>query len=172
MRKGALMLLVMSIAMVLGSGVALAATFTCNTTDCLGSPNADNIRGNDARNVIDARRGDDTVNGNGGNDELYGNVDDDVLRGGMGIDEIYGGSGNDRVFGDSNTDYVFGGSGNDMVIGGPGVDEISGGPGNDRINSEDGVAEPVDCGLGVDTAIIDGTRANPVDSFFQCENVF
>lgn len=172
MRKGALMLVVMSIAMMLGSGVALAATLTCNTTDCLGTPNADTISGNSARNVIDALRGDDTVYGNGGNDELYGNVDDDLLRGGAGIDEMYGGSGNDKVTGNSETDYLYGGSGNDKVVGGSGVDEISGGPGNDNINSADGVAEIVDCGLGTDSADIDGTATNPIDNVSNCESVF
>lgn len=168
MRRITLLLAVMTMAIVLGSGIALAANIACGGTDCRGTDNPDTIRGSVARNVIYAFRGNDLVYGNGGNDEAYGNVGNDVVRGGPANDEVYGGSGDDQVYGDGGTDGVYGGSGADAVIGGPGVDEIYGGSENDRLNSEDGVAEIIDCGLGFDTANVDVG----VDNVSNCERVF
>ena len=60
MRRTMLLLTVMGLALVLASGIALAATFT-------GTKRADTINGSDNRDFIYGLNGDDTLSGGGGN---------------------------------------------------------------------------------------------------------
>jgi hypothetical protein len=69
---------------------------------------------------------------------------------------------------------LIGGRGPDRLRGGPGRDgfNISEGaempaPGNDRISARDGVADEINCGGGVDTAIVDPVE----DGIYNCERV-
>ena len=108
---------------------------------------------------------------------------DDVIKGGDGNDFVIGQGGDDNVFGDDGNDQVFGGPGNDTIYAGQGRDEswgqdgddnlwalahrdvhgpndtqgdtLHGGPGNDRFHTRDGEQDVIDCGPGVDTALID-----------------
>ncbi|MEM1277935.1 MAG: hypothetical protein AAGH74_15535, partial [Pseudomonadota bacterium] len=66
------------------------------------------IATSDARDVVEAKGGDDSVDGQGGDDELYGGYGDDQLYGGEGDDVIYGGRG---------SDLMVGGAGNDIIVG-------------------------------------------------------
>jgi Ca2+-binding RTX toxin-like protein len=61
----------------------------------VGSSGGDQIRGDDARNVLDGGAGNDRLYGRGGDDVLIGGAGDDVLDGGAGADILYGGSGKD-----------------------------------------------------------------------------
>ncbi len=174
MRKIVLMMAVMATALVLGGGVALAATVNCDGGFCEGTQRNDTIRGSNGRDIVFAYAGNDRITAANGKDEVYGAQDDDLLRGGAGNDELYGGSSNDRVSGEDGVDEVNGGSGSDNLVGGRGVDQIYGGSGNDTVSADDGSAEIVDCGFGAeDRANIDETAGGAdIDSVSNCEIVF
>lgn len=106
-------------AIVFSSGVALAATITCQVgVDCLGTRNAD------------------TLEGTAGQDHIYGRGGGDTSKGLGGFDELYGQGGNDKLFGGSGDDHLIGGSGQDTLAGGVGSDLYYFGPGwgRDSIN--------------------------------------
>ena len=86
------------------------------------------------------------VNGGTGDDVITGGVLGDTLDGGWGNDTIDGGEGDDLLKGDL---------GDDRLTGGLGVDRFFGSSGADAINSQDGGAEVVDCGIGIDAATPD-----------------
>jgi len=98
MRKTGLLLASVALAMLLGSGVALAATIT-------GTADNENLRGTAFADAISAGAGNDVVWGLGGGDRVTG---------GDGTDRVYGQRGNDRIFVE--------GAGRDFVDCGPGVD--------------------------------------------------
>ena len=70
-----------------------------------GADGPDLLRGNDDRDDIQGKPGNDTVEGLGG---------DDVLRGGRGADRVDGGDGDDWVSGDRGDDILKGGAGADI----------------------------------------------------------
>jgi Ca2+-binding RTX toxin-like protein len=74
----------------------------------------------------------------------------DVNAGG-GDDRIVGGKGLARLISSS----FDGQDGNDRITGTDGADELTGGPGRDVIRSRDRAADQVDCGTGLDLAIVD-----------------
>ncbi len=187
MRRASFLLVALAVALVLGSGTALAA-----------------VRfGTNGRDFLVGTNGTDQLFGRGGGDGLVGRGADDVLFGGHGKDHIFGGSvryaeifrgdyrmvrdGEDKLFGDGGNDCMFGGSQDDVLFGGPGDDEMGfycydfifdtgedafyGGPGEDSIWSWDFVGrEPhrdvVHCGGGRDEVI-----ADRLDRLFGCEKV-
>ena len=78
-----------------------------------------------------------------------------------------GGSGNDTLVGTLGRDALAGGAGNDILRGLEGRDALAGGRDNDFINDgNDGVADAIACGPGVDTVGADG-----VDELRACERV-
>lgn len=95
----------------------------------ISTPNADNIFGTVANDVL---------NGNAGNDNLLGNNGADILRGGGGDDIVSGEDGNDILYGDRANDRVDGGLGDDILFGGLGDDTITGGGGRDTFIYESG----------------------------------
>jgi Ca2+-binding RTX toxin-like protein len=114
-----------------------------DTENASGSSFADSIRGNTGANVLNARGGndavqgsdgDDTINGGAGADVLNGNGANDRVTGGTGQDTIRGGGGNDNLNGGPAADTIYGGAGNDVLSGGAGPDDHRGGPGTDRCN--------------------------------------
>jgi Ca2+-binding RTX toxin-like protein len=114
-----------------------------DTENASGSSFADSIRGNTGANVLNARGGndavqgsdgDDTINGGAGADVLNGNGANDRVTGGTGQDTIRGGGGNDNLNGGPAADTIYGGAGNDVLAGGAGPDDHRGGPGSDRCN--------------------------------------
>lgn len=86
---------------------------------------------------------------------VNGGTGDDVLTGGLLADTLEGGTGNDTIDGGEGDDLLKGGLGDDRLTGGPGVDKFFGSAGRDTINSQDGRAEVVDCGIGIDSATTD-----------------
>ncbi len=104
-RQVTLLLMAMAAALMLSSGVALAATITCQVNvECNGTPEPD------------------ALEGTAGNDHIYGRGNNDILRGRGLIDWLYGQDGSDRLFGGPDTDYLTGGPGDDELNGGGGYD--------------------------------------------------
>jgi Ca2+-binding RTX toxin-like protein len=130
-----------------------------------GSSNADQLTGDNARNIIGGEFGDDTIVGNGGDDALSGEAGNDSLDGGdgadrlvggAGIDTVHGGIGNDSIDAGSEADQVFGEAGNDNILGGGGNDQIDGGDGNDTLEGAVG-GDTLIGGAGIDTASYAGS---------------
>jgi Ca2+-binding RTX toxin-like protein len=174
MRRVALMLAAMALALLLASGVALAV-------NKVGTNGPDTLRGTD---------GDDNLLGKGGsNDELFSLNGRDNLLGGAGKDclicatrERRGFAGEKNLVGGPGNDYVVAGKGSDIVVGGEGNDHLadpgnrefskdnfSGGPGNDVTNVVHyrSASDLVVCGSGFDRVLVDSNDVVAPD----CEKV-
>jgi Ca2+-binding RTX toxin-like protein len=180
MRRLGFVLVMMAVALVVGSGVALAAVKF----------------GTDGRDVLIGTNSEDKLFGKGGSDFLAGKKQDDVLSGDDGNDIMHGGAvgwgmapdGEDKLFGGDGSDCMFGGSLDDVLIGGPGNDDMGhycyefifdtgedtfyGGSGDDFVwswdYSGDGKAQRdlVVCGTGRDEVL-----ADKLDQLYNCEKV-
>ncbi len=73
------------------------------------------------------------VDAKGGNDKIQGGLGNDILRGGSGVDIIAGGAGNDYLYGGDHDDTILGEDGNDTIEGGAGVNTIDGGADDDTV---------------------------------------
>jgi hypothetical protein len=184
MKKAMILFAVLATAMVVASGVALAATIQCpNRQDgtCIGTPNDDRITGTPDPDFIRARGGDDVVSARGGEggdfggDFSIGGAGEDRVRGKGGPDQVIGGSisgdfaTGDLKFADNSDDVVRGGDGDDLTVAGGfgrgGKDRLYGEKGNDMMLAaqrdfpfEGDVRvnkEIVNCGPGEDTAYYD-----------------
>jgi Ca2+-binding RTX toxin-like protein len=163
-RRAIVLLTTMAVVLVVGSGVALAATtINCPNDTAQGSPStylycngtegADTMSGSELADYMLGMGGEDTMHGNGGRD---------FLKGENGSDHIYGDAGNDVFLiggaNDASVDYVHGGSGDDSLFGGfalGGVDRVYGEGGNDTIDTGQRhnffgpvTKEIIDCGGG------------------------
>lgn len=69
----------------------------------------------------------------------------------------------DELSGDGADNVIEGYAGNDRITGGAGADRLLAHAGDDRIDSDDGVADTVGCGDGLDTLISD-----PLDVLTDC----
>jgi Ca2+-binding RTX toxin-like protein len=122
--------------------------------------------------------GPDVMNGGTSDDYMEGNTGADILRGQDG-DECEGPYVFAWMYGDQGGDQLYGNAGEDCMEGEEGTDEHYGGNDNDFIDAVDDDGDPetgapvgthdlVDCGSGVDTAVVnsdeDIVRGN-------CENV-
>ena len=127
MRRTTLMFVAMAVALVLGSGVALAAL----------------VEGNDRDNALTGTNYADTIRAYGGEDLVW------ALSG---RDHIYGGYGSDHLYGNGYGDTIFGGKGTDRLYGGYGDDHLV----SRDLNSRGiGQRDVVDCGPGYDTFAAD-----------------
>ena len=158
------LLTTMAVVLVLGSGVALAATaINCRAnTICYGTPNPDTMSGSDLPDYMLAKGGEDTIHGYADKDTLQGDKGSDHLYGDSGADKsLWGGAFDEgtKTYPDNSNDYVHGGSGNDSIFGGiaqGGVDRLYGELGNDRIDASQKhqedfkpvTKEIIDCGAG------------------------
>jgi Ca2+-binding RTX toxin-like protein len=70
------------------------------------------------------------------------------------------------LVGNASANLIWGSWGNDDITGGAGADYMSGGYGDDTFHARDGYPDYVDCGDGIDTAIVD-----QFDTVHNCENV-
>lgn len=100
------------------------------------------LLGTGADNVLNARHGNDTVEGLGGDDELWGMSGNDSILGGQGADTLRGGSGDDTL--DAGTDNA-----RDLIDAGRGNDVI-------RVSGTDGVWDNVFF-TDIGTKVITGT---------------
>ena len=157
MRRAVLLFAAMAAALLLASGVALAAVFT-EPTDCErvdggvhcewnGTPEDDEFYGTGGPNMM---------YGYGGNDKMYGRGGNDDLDGGPGADKMYGGPGEDFMLGVGGPDIMRGGDHSDTVAGHGGRDSLYGDIGDDFVAAKDGLADRViDCGAGRDQVSYD-----------------
>jgi Ca2+-binding RTX toxin-like protein len=126
-RRTTLMFVAMAAALVLGSGVALAAL----------------VEGNNSANTLTGTNSADTIRAYGGNDLVWALSGSDRVYGGYGADQLYGNRYGDTIFGGKGTDRLYGGYGNDHIV-------------SRDLNSRGiGQRDVVDCGLGYDTFAAD-----------------
>jgi Ca2+-binding RTX toxin-like protein len=155
MRRSVLLLASVAVAMLLASGVALAASVQCDGGRCKGTPKRDLMIGTDVRDVMFGLGGNDRMRGMAGNDDLFGFDGGDTLVGRDGDDELGGGDGPDQAYGGTGSDVINGGNSADYFQGNDGGDRILGGP--DASSDEfltisgDGGADLLDGGGGADT---------------------
>ena len=99
MRRVTLLFTAMAVALMLGSGTALAALVEGNNGDngLTGTPRADIIHAYGGDDLVSALEGRDEVHGGYGADTLYGNRYGDTIFGGYGTDRLYGGYGDDHL---------------------------------------------------------------------------
>lgn len=157
MRQSIILLAAMTIALVLGSGIAIAAVK-------FGTEGRDVLIGTNAKDVLFGKGSNDRLAGRGADDVLYGGEGRDCMFGGSEDDILYGGSGNDHIglycfaeIFDAGEDIMYGDSGNDEIIA---IEH----PWNARKQQRDTVF----CGSGKDTVYY----VKGVDRTFNCEQKF
>ncbi len=124
-RTGILLFAAMAVALMLGSGMALAALVEGDSRDntLTGTPMADTIHAFGGQDLVNALSGRDEVHGGYGPDTLSGNRYADTIFGGYGQDRLYGGFGDDHLV---SRDLDSSGIGmRDVVDCGPGYDTFS-----------------------------------------------
>jgi Ca2+-binding RTX toxin-like protein len=146
-RRVILLVTAMGVAMLLASGVALAAT-------------------------IEGTPGDDRLLGTANTDTIYGRGGDDLIRSLGARDVDFGNTGNDDIYGGEIGDQLFGNAGDDYLVGDGGADEFYGAGGDDVIVSgDDKRPDTVRCGAGYDIAYITGRDHSALLSRHQCEEI-
>lgn len=178
---------------------AVASAATINDDDIghflKGTNSVDTINGNGGNDRISAKNRADVINGGAGDDTIHAGAGHDISDGGDGNDRLHGGLGHDKQYGGAGDDTIFANKGRDESWGGAGNDTLwalarsdrhgrqdfkgdvlHGEDGDDTFRTRDGEGDTIDCGAGIDTAIldhkdkiIDATSASPNGS---CENVF
>jgi Ca2+-binding RTX toxin-like protein len=129
-RKAALLVTTMATALVLTSGIALAAVIQCTGFLCEGTPEADTMTGSTDGNLMRGLGGNDTMRA------VEGPVDGDT--GVSSGDILEGGSGNDTLDGSAGFDYLEGGAAKDTLDGAAGNDtyRFDEGWGSDSISAD------------------------------------
>ena len=179
-RRLAWLLATMALAIVVASGVALAATLkgTSAVDNIDGTAGDDNIYGYEGDDTMRGLAGYDYIDAGPGKDVVHvsdekdfydehlnrtGSMSDNVANGGGGDDTIAGSKGSDRLSGGTDVDTISGagesdningGAGNDTLDGGAGADAIYGDLGNDTISegpADDGDVDRVYGGDGDDS---------------------
>lgn len=154
MRRTALLIAVMMLAVLVSSGVAWAAIIRCDGGVCRGTGGPDQMTGTIGTDTMYAFGGHDRMDGGRGEDRMYGMDGADTMSGGYRSDSMYGGDHNDVMSGGHNPDRMFGG---------PGTDTIQGDSGNDYINiAGDAQNDFVNCGTGAgDLVVLNAQELNP-----------
>ena len=122
MRRFGLVLLMMVVALVVGSGVALAAVK-------FGTDGRDLLVGTDVRDQLFGKGGSDGLVGRAADDVLYGG-DDFIFGGSVRNDEIFRDGwrivpdGEDKLYGDGGNDCMFAGFQDRVLYGGPVNEEM------------------------------------------------
>jgi len=100
MRRTGVLFAATLLALVVFSGVALAATISCVAgVDCFGTTQADTLNGTNSIDRLFGKGRGDTLNGFGSSDIMFGQGGADKLFGSSGIDRLTGGPGNDELSG-------------------------------------------------------------------------
>jgi Ca2+-binding RTX toxin-like protein len=121
-----------------------------------GGYGSDELYGGDSPDRMWGGPGNDRSWGQNGNDLMGGGWGDDLQWGGPGDDTIYAGAGRDETWGEDGDDHLWALARVDVH--GPNDvegDTLHGGNGNDVFRTRDGERDVIDCGPGVDTALID-----------------
>ena len=82
------------------------------------------------------------------------------------VEGVFGGSAADTLTGTGAANFIAAGPGDDLILPGGGADTVLGEGGNDTIDTNDGVADVVDCGAGVDALTADSLDVN-----LGCESI-
>lgn len=167
-RRATLAFLSVGLAILLASGVALAANLE-------GTSGADTITGTSSIDYINGNDGNDTINGLAGGDQIQGGNGNDQVGGGDGPDTINGNNGDDRILdGGNGADNIEGGSGKDELSQGPRTDTardtLKGGTEDDVIDAANyptAYADTVECGTSYDRVYADSLDSVASD----CESV-
>jgi Ca2+-binding RTX toxin-like protein len=118
MRRTLLLMATTALALLVTSGVALAASINCPTAPggyCYGTGSGDALYG--TSNV-------DRIYGYGGTDLIYAYASGDFMYGGAQGDRMLGGSGADQMFGQGGADAIYGGAGERDFITCEGTDDL------------------------------------------------
>jgi hypothetical protein len=86
MRRTVLLLVTTALALFTAGGIALAATFTCTTSPCIGTTENDQITGTLEPETVNGKGGDDQISALAGNDKINGGTQNDTMDGGAGND--------------------------------------------------------------------------------------
>jgi Ca2+-binding RTX toxin-like protein len=173
MRRVALVLVAIALALVLASGVALAVTK-------IGTDGPDRLRGTNNADKLVGKGGDDVLFSLAGRDKLRGGPGKDCLicvtrqhRSFPGDKDLRGGLDNDFLWTGTGSDHVVGGKGNDFLSDDTfrdlSEDNLSGGPGDDVIDvlQYHSARDRVLCGTGFDRVAANGKDVVAPD----CEEV-
>jgi Ca2+-binding RTX toxin-like protein len=169
-RRVALLFSAISLAVIVLGSAAYALNIECPPAVggefCIGTDEADIMRGTQGTDSIVGLGGDDVIyglaapdrltgDGNAaaapGNDQLFGGADADTLVGGAGSDRLSGEGGDDAI----SADFLFS----------DGTDIVEGGQGRDTVYSVEGQRDIVDCGPGRDSVAFDAG----LDKVKRCE---
>ena len=151
MRRTLLLMATAALALLVTSGVALAASVNCPTASggyCYGTNADDSLYGTSNVDRIYGYGGQDLMYGYGGGDFMYGGNEaglGDKMRGGGGADRMNGQGGDDSIYGGAGNDTINGGAGNDVIQGDSGSDALNKGTGSDRVNAQDGEKDFITC---------------------------
>jgi Ca2+-binding RTX toxin-like protein len=116
-RRAVILLTAIAMAMVVGSGVALAATIHCGGGDCFGTNKHDDIFARKGGDFVSGKERADNLNGQDGNDDIFGGPGDDWVKGGRHNDTVKGNLGNDRITGGSGDNVLRAGDGmRDLIV--------------------------------------------------------
>jgi hypothetical protein len=181
MKRLALLLATMSMALLLSAGVALADTINCTANRaCIGTDGPDTLNGSTGNDFMDARQDDDELFGIEGHDFMSGDAFDapnndtstdgnDVVRGGPGFDELVGYGGSDLLSGGRAGDFIFA----EESSVNEGEDTVNSGRGNDFIEARDGVKDTINCGKGnTDIVFFDKGGVDTVANNCEFKNQF
>ena len=135
--------------------------------DCIhGGPGGDRLSGGLGHDTVAAQGGHEMAIGQDGNDRLGGGDGRDRLGGGPGRDTLAGGRGADVLTDHLGDGLLYGQGGPDRIYAGSGRFRIDAGSEGDYVSARNGRADTIDCGLGHDSARVDG-----VDRVVGCERV-
>jgi Ca2+-binding RTX toxin-like protein len=151
-----------------------------------GGAGDDRLAGGDGDDELTGGPGADVISGGDGSDTaLYEQADTPVTvtlddkpndgQAGEGdnvqsdVEDVVGGGVQDTFTGNASPNLLDGGAGEDYVDGGGGVDTLAGGGGADVVRSRDGNSDHVNCGRGLDFAILD-KRDRPGPSCERFDN--
>ncbi|GGZ11561.1 calcium-binding protein [Novosphingobium colocasiae] len=96
-------------------------------------PGAGTINGTRFDDILTGGTGRNDIDAKDGNDRLDGGIGDDFLFGGNGNDTLIGGDGDDELTGGYGADIIQGGNGNDTIILSDNLDSIDGGAGYNSV---------------------------------------
>ena len=161
MRRTMLLMAATALALLVASGVALAATINCPNASggyCYGTNVGDALYGTFKVDRMYGYGGADLMYGYGRGDYMYGGDESgwgDKMLGGRGADRMNGEGGDDALYGGNGNDTINGGGGDDLVQGDNGNDTLRTGTGVNRVNAQDGQRDWIICGNPSDLVYYD-----------------